>query len=231
MAVRRSIRWPASISATAHRHIGSTGRPISRAECAEAAHGLMINYLYELDAIETRHEAFVADGTITFGPAGASGPRRHMLPDRLIAKPENQSETPIMTTTLFETFEQNCRTYGDKPLFERPGQAPISFAAALDQTSRFATVLRDLGVCPGDRVAAQVDKSPRGDPALPCHTAASAASSCRSTPPIPVRRSTTSSATPSRGCLSAVPRPMPLTPDARAPRSRSRASARRRRPR
>ena len=65
-----------------------------------------------------------------------------------------------MTNTIYQMFERSCRTYGDKPLFERPGQAPISFAAALEQTRRLAAVLRELGVKPGDRVAAQVDKSP-----------------------------------------------------------------------
>lgn len=34
----------------------------------KGAHGLMINYLYELDAIESRHEAFVRDGTVAHGP-------------------------------------------------------------------------------------------------------------------------------------------------------------------
>lgn len=33
-----------------------------------SAHGLMINYLYELDRIEARHEAFVRDGTVAHGP-------------------------------------------------------------------------------------------------------------------------------------------------------------------
>ncbi len=65
-----------------------------------------------------------------------------------------------MTTSLFEMFERSCRTHADKPLFERPGQPPISFGESIEQTSRFATVLRDLGVRKGDRVAAQVDKSP-----------------------------------------------------------------------
>ncbi len=32
------------------------------------SHGVMINYLYEPDEIEARHEAFVADGTIVCGP-------------------------------------------------------------------------------------------------------------------------------------------------------------------
>jgi malonyl-CoA/methylmalonyl-CoA synthetase len=65
-----------------------------------------------------------------------------------------------VTTTIYQLFERSCRTHGDKPLFERPGRAPIDFAAALTQTQRLAAVLRALGVEPGDRVAAQVDKSP-----------------------------------------------------------------------
>ena len=32
-----------------------------------SAHGLMINYLYELDRIESRHEAFIRDGTVAHG--------------------------------------------------------------------------------------------------------------------------------------------------------------------
>ncbi|MBM3604056.1 MAG: MCD, Malonyl-CoA decarboxylase MCD, partial [Alphaproteobacteria bacterium] len=37
-------------------------------QAVKAAHGLMINYLYELDRIESRHEAFVRDGTVAHGP-------------------------------------------------------------------------------------------------------------------------------------------------------------------
>lgn len=46
------INWPADFAAGA----------------LERAHGVMINYLYELDSIEARHEAFVEDGTVTHGP-------------------------------------------------------------------------------------------------------------------------------------------------------------------
>jgi malonyl-CoA decarboxylase len=46
------INWPADLAPGALRR----------------AHGLMINYLYELDAIEARHEAFARDGTIARGP-------------------------------------------------------------------------------------------------------------------------------------------------------------------
>jgi len=51
-AAAHRINWPADLAPGA----------------LERAHGLMINYLYEHDAIEARHEAFVADGTIACGP-------------------------------------------------------------------------------------------------------------------------------------------------------------------
>lgn len=62
--------------------------------------------------------------------------------------------------TLFEMFRQSAEMHGRKPLFERPGKTPISFEDAMVQTRRLAAVLTGLGVQPGDRVAAQVDKSP-----------------------------------------------------------------------
>lgn len=42
------------------------------------SHGVMINYLYELDAIETRHEDYFRDGTIARGP----GVQRALLATR-----------------------------------------------------------------------------------------------------------------------------------------------------
>ncbi|ODM45536.1 MCD, Malonyl-CoA decarboxylase MCD [Ruegeria sp. PBVC088] len=51
--------------ASAHR----INWPADLAEGAlKRAHGVMINYLYELDQIEARHEAFANDGTIACGP-------------------------------------------------------------------------------------------------------------------------------------------------------------------
>lgn len=45
------LNWPADLSSSAQK----------------AAHGLMINYLYELTRIEAQHEAFVRDGTVAHG--------------------------------------------------------------------------------------------------------------------------------------------------------------------
>ena len=69
--------------------------------------------------------------------------------------------------------------------------------------ARFAHVLEELGVGPGDRVAVQTrSRGPRW-----CSISAACApapSTCRSTPPTRRPRSTTSSATPNRACSSAA---------------------------
>lgn len=62
--------------------------------------------------------------------------------------------------TIYEYFVKAAERSGDKPLFERPGQSDLSYAQVHDLVGRLATVLGDLDVWPGDRVAVQVEKSP-----------------------------------------------------------------------
>ncbi|MDO5498571.1 MAG: malonyl-CoA synthase [Propionibacteriaceae bacterium] len=62
--------------------------------------------------------------------------------------------------TILCSFLGSVAAHPDKCLFERPGQPEISYAAARAIVERFAGALTELGVRPGDRVAAQVDKSP-----------------------------------------------------------------------
>ena len=50
-ACAHRLNWPADLAPSA----------------LKSAHGLMINYLYELDRIEDRHEAFVRDGEVALG--------------------------------------------------------------------------------------------------------------------------------------------------------------------
>ena len=60
------VHWPADLSSKA----------------LERSHGVMVNYLYELDAIEARHEAFVRDGTIAYGSELRDALRRGVDPSR-----------------------------------------------------------------------------------------------------------------------------------------------------
>lgn len=62
--------------------------------------------------------------------------------------------------TIYESFIASCDAQPDKALFERPDAPDITYAEARDLVQRFATVLTDIGVRPGDRVAVQTEKSP-----------------------------------------------------------------------
>ncbi|WP_410217418.1 AMP-binding protein, partial [Paracoccus sp. (in: a-proteobacteria)] len=62
--------------------------------------------------------------------------------------------------TIHEQFVQTAEVMQGKTLFERPGQADISFLQMRETVERLAGALTALGVSPGDRVAVQIEKSP-----------------------------------------------------------------------
>ncbi len=61
--------------------------------------------------------------------------------------------------TIYESFAASAKANPGKALFECPGQPDITYADTFEQAGRFAAVLTDLGVQPGDRVAVQTEKS------------------------------------------------------------------------
>lgn len=62
--------------------------------------------------------------------------------------------------TIYESFLTSVDSHPDKALFECPGKPDLTYAATRDIIRKLAAVLTDIGVKPGDRVAAQIDKSP-----------------------------------------------------------------------
>lgn len=66
----------------------------------------------------------------------------------------------IMTNCLFQKIRDRAEAETDRVFLRTPAGARWSFADAIASAGRFASALAELGVKPGDRVAAQVDKSP-----------------------------------------------------------------------
>ncbi len=64
-----------------------------------------------------------------------------------------------MNRNLFARLAEGFPADRGQPVIETPEGEATSFAALLDRAGRMATLLRAAGVAPGDRVAAQVEKS------------------------------------------------------------------------
>ena len=64
-----------------------------------------------------------------------------------------------MSESLFEAFRASFAAGRDRVCIERPDGSKLTYQDVIERSGRFATVLADLGVKPGDRVAVQVEKS------------------------------------------------------------------------
>ena len=64
-----------------------------------------------------------------------------------------------MNENLFELFKRSFPSDPGRVFLERPDGSTVSYGDLVDLSGRVARVLIDLGVEPGDRVAAQVEKS------------------------------------------------------------------------
>ena len=119
------------------------------------SYGAMVNYRYEPDQLEQRHEAFVRHRDIS-----VTGPLSD-LTATLPVSPDSRGTTPMEhDTTMYRLFAEQASRRPDAPLFELPDSATITYGATSDIVHRIAARLVADGVTPGDRVAAQVPKSP-----------------------------------------------------------------------
>ncbi|MET8948910.1 AMP-binding protein [Streptomyces sp. NPDC004542] len=135
-------------------------------EAWRQSYGAMINYRYEPEQLERRHEDFVRHRTVAVG-----GPLRDVLPDTSTAThthgtsaaSDDERGTPLMapnTPTVHRSFVEQAERRPDKTLFELPDGRKISYRETAETVRRIAARLVADGVTPGDRVAMQVEKSP-----------------------------------------------------------------------
>ncbi|MGV8871229.1 MAG: AMP-binding protein [Rhodococcus sp. (in: high G+C Gram-positive bacteria)] len=132
------LNWPANLSVTAWQQ----------------SYGAMVNYSYEPDQLERRHEDFVRRRSVA-----VSGP----LSDIVATLPESSDQrgTPMAhATTIYRLFAEQVRNRPDAALFELPDKRTISYRDTADIVHKIAARLVADGVAPGDRVAMQVSKSP-----------------------------------------------------------------------
>ena len=117
----------------------------------EAA-GLMVNYLYDLNTIETNHEAYANQGTVAASPAV----QRRLGELALQPAPEAVDDLRISSRSFAAAFPP----ISSKIFLERPDGSILTYADLRRSLGPLGAMRsRRLGVKPGDRVAAQVEKS------------------------------------------------------------------------
>ena len=121
----------------------------------QQSYGAMVNYCYDPDELERRHEDFVRRRSVA-----VSGPLE-ALADTLPTSDDKRGTPPMAPyPTIYRSFAEQVRRQPDKPLFELPDGRTVSYRDTADTVHRIAARLLADGVEPGDRVAMQVPKSP-----------------------------------------------------------------------
>lgn len=138
----------------------------------EQSYGAMINYRYDPALVEQRHEDYVRHGDIAVGekvsgllPSGAGSRTGTASTTSDSSRTDSSSEkgtTPVdhQIDGIYQGFLRQAQTHPEKPLFHLPEGRTLTYSQVLQSSRRIATKLIGDGVVPGDRVAAQVEKSP-----------------------------------------------------------------------
>ncbi|GAA3063602.1 MULTISPECIES: AMP-binding protein [Actinomycetes] len=118
------------------------------------SYGAMITYRYEPEQLERRHEDFVRRREVA-----VDGPLAELIPDRPDT-PRGSAPMADDFTPIHRSFEAQAARQPEKVLFHLPDGGTLTYAETEHTVRRIAARLLADGVQPGDRVAAQVQKSP-----------------------------------------------------------------------
>jgi len=148
------------IDSVARFHLGNGARlerinflADGSARAQRQAHGVMVNYLYKLDDIEANHEAFASRNTVVTTPA-----IERLVRGKRAGKRASKTTATRAGNHLFDAV---YRSIAGKDVFiETIDGRRWTYADMLAFSARVAGALVAAGVAPGDRVGAQVEKSP-----------------------------------------------------------------------
>jgi len=133
----------------------------------DQSYGAMINYRYEPHLVEQRHEDYVRNGTVALGDRVT-----RLLQDQRTEtstmkgtaavhnSPAESSTTEVKPVGIYRGFLDQAEANPAKVLFHLQDGRTLTYSQVLHTSRRIATKLIGDGVVPGDRVAAQVEKSP-----------------------------------------------------------------------
>ena len=127
-------------------NLGADGSAQGRAN----AWGVMVNYLYDLDKIVENHEAFAEKGKVVTSAAVG----KLLAP----AKPARQTRPDAPNHLVSRLRAASARQANAPCVTDRAGRG-LSHAELWAGAEKMAATLASAGVTPGDRVAAQIDKS------------------------------------------------------------------------
>ena len=134
------LNWPADTSQNGHRQ----------------SYGAMINYRYDPQLLERRHEEFVRHRRIALGGQLEDLLRPTRIPDHQRGHRTMSDQLP----TIYTSFTEQVRLRPEKELFRLPEGQTMSYAQLDALVKQIAGRLVVDGVRPGDRVSMQVQKSP-----------------------------------------------------------------------
>lgn len=143
------LHWPADRSASG----------------LEQSYGAMITYRYDPAALERRHEDFARRRTVAVeGPLLEQAGRPDADDDADVGTPDHDTRGPAAmaatVTPIHRSFDAQVARRPEQALFHLPDGAAISYGAFEHTVRRVVATLLADGVERGDRVAAQVPKSP-----------------------------------------------------------------------
>jgi acyl-CoA synthetase (AMP-forming)/AMP-acid ligase II len=136
-------------AALAHIHASADLSPRGISQ----SHGVMVNYRYDLSEIEKNHEAYAENSEVV-----ASKDVRKLLRQPQPAKPAPARLPAMSTNHLFSALEAAIPSR-EKTLIELPDGKTHSYGEVFELAAKISAYLIGRGVRPGDRVAAQVEKS------------------------------------------------------------------------